>query len=91
MNCLAFLGDFNRPDRFGKYNVTIEQWPSGYFFPRFCSGPCNAIRKRTTWKLHEAAKDCDSKGFKLEDVLFTGIIRTKAGLPIPGLKTVKLN
>lgn len=83
------MGDRSRPDRWGKYNVTIEQWSSGHYFPHFCSGPCNGIRKDQTWKIFDAASITDTKGFKLEDVLFTGIIRVKAGIPTPYFQKVR--
>lgn len=41
------------------------------------------MTRKTALKILQAAEKTDPKGFKLEDVLFTGIIRTKAGLPAP--------
>jgi len=41
------------------------------------------MSRQTALKILEAAEKTDPKGFKLEDVLFTGIIRIKAGLPAP--------
>jgi len=83
LNCFGFLGDHSRPHRWGKYNVTLEQWESGHWFPQFCSGPCNGMKKSAALKIFNAARKTETKGFKLEDVLFTGIIRTKAKMPVP--------
>jgi len=87
-NCFGYLGNHSRPDRWGKYNVTFDQWSTSHYFPQFCSGPCNGINKEETWKIFEAASTTDTKGFKLEDVLFTGIIREKAGIPVPHFQKV---
>ncbi|CAG5082164.1 Oidioi.mRNA.OKI2018_I69.PAR.g10047.t1.cds [Oikopleura dioica] len=84
--CFGFLGEHARPNRWGKYNVTIEQWAGGHFFPKFCSGPCAGMTAKMSEKIYEAASTTDAKGFKLEDVLFTGIIRTKAGIPEPSFQ-----
>ncbi|CBY40941.1 unnamed protein product, partial [Oikopleura dioica] len=83
LSCLAFKGSHARPFRWGKYNVTTDQWASGHWLPEFCTGPCNLMSRQTALKILEAAEKTDPKGFKLEDVLFTGIIRIKAGLPAP--------
>jgi hypothetical protein len=83
LNCFGFLGDNQRPFRWGKYNSTFEQWDTGYWYPRFCSGPCNGMSRQTAEAIYETATKTDSKGFRLEDVLFTGIIREKAKLPLP--------
>jgi hypothetical protein len=83
LSCLAYKGSHARPFRWGKYNVTTDQWASGHWLPEFCTGPCNLISRQTAIKILEAAGKTDPKGFKLEDVLFTGIIRIKAGLPAP--------
>lgn len=84
--CFGFLGEHARPNRWGKYNVTIEQWAGGHFFPKFCSGkcaensridsnpgPCAGMSSEMAEKIFDAASTTDAKGFKLEDVLFTGI------------------
>jgi hypothetical protein len=85
--CFGFLGEHARPNRWGKYNVTIEQWAGGHFFPKFCSGksavcsstdinpgPCAGMSSEMAEKIFDAASTTDAKGFKLEDVLFTGIV-----------------
>ena len=41
------------------------------------------MSRKTAMKILQAAEKTDPKGFKLEDVLFTGIVRTKAGLAAP--------
>jgi len=69
--------------RWNKYNVTFEQWEAGHYFPQFCGGPCTGFTAGATSGILDAAKKTDAKGFKLEDVLFTGVMRTKADLPTP--------
>ena len=59
--------------RWNKYNVTFDQWEAGHYFPQFCGGPCTGFTTVATSKILDAAKKTDSKGFKLEDVLFTGL------------------
>ena len=83
MNCFGFLGQQQRPHRWSKYNVTMEQWETGHYYPPFCSGPCNGISRQAAMKIYRAAKTTNSCGFRLEDVLFMGIIRQKAELPVP--------
>ncbi|CAG5110839.1 Oidioi.mRNA.OKI2018_I69.chr2.g5195.t1.cds [Oikopleura dioica] len=88
LTCFGFLGENARPHRWGKYNVTFEQWASGHFFPSFCSGPCAGMTAEVGEKIYQEASTLDAKGFKLEDVLFTvtGVIRTKAGIAEPSLQ-----
>merc|ERR1712110_968109 len=60
-------------------------WPSlpMVYFPDFCSGPCTGLTKDSIIKIYEKSKTLKNFNFKLEDVLFTGILRQKAGLPAP--------
>ena len=73
VSCFAHRGEFSRPMRWNKYNVTFDQWEAGHYFPQFCGGPCTGFTTVATSKILDAAKKTDSKGFKLEDVLFTGL------------------
>ena len=88
MNCFGFLGQQQRPHRWAKYNVTMEQWETGHYYPQFCSGPCNGISREAALKIYEAAKTTNTCGFRLEDVLFMGIIREKAHLAVPHFEKV---
>ena len=72
VSCFAHRGEYSRPMRWNKYNVTFEQWEAGHYFPEFCGGPCTGFTSRGTSGILESAKKTDAKGFKLEDVLFTG-------------------
>ena len=45
--------------------------------------PCAALPISASKKLLDVAENADRNGFGLEDVLFTGILRQKAGLPSP--------
>ena len=49
------------------------------------------MKKSAALKIFNAARKTETKGFKLEDVLFTGIIRTKAKMPVPHFEKVKMN
>ena len=49
------------------------------------------MKKSAALKIFDAARKTETKGFKLEDVLFTGIIRTKAKMPVPHFEKVKMN
>ena len=88
MNCFGFLGEHSRPHRWGKYNVTFDQWETGHWFPKFCSGPCNGMSKQAALNIFHTATKTDAKGLRLEDVLFTGIIRTKANMSVPHYEKV---
>ena len=48
------------------------------------------MSKRAAMRILNTAKKTDAKGFRLEDVLFTGIIRTKADMPVPHYEKVNL-
>lgn len=88
MNCFGFLGQHQRPHRWAKYNVTMEQWETGHYYPQFCSGPCNGISREAALKIYESARTTNTCGFRLEDVLFMGIIREKAHLAVPHFEKV---
>ena len=62
---------------------------SGHYFPQFCSGPCNGLSRESAQKIFETAKQTETNGFRLEDVLFLGIIREKAKMEIPHFEKVK--
>ena len=77
--------------RWNKYNVTFEQWEAGHYFPEFCGGPCTGFTSRGTSGILESAKKTDAKGFKLEDVLFTGEIalREEIKMKVPNEMLIK--
>ena len=77
------MDGFARPKRFTKYNVTFEHWESGHYFPKFCSGPATGETIQTVVKIYEKAKETLNLDLKLEDVLFTGVLRETAGVPPP--------
>jgi len=77
------MDGFARPKRFTKYNVTFEHWESGHYFPIFCSGPATGETIQTVVKIYEKAKETLNLDLKLEDVLFTGVLRETAGVPPP--------
>ena len=74
---------FERPKRFTKYNVTFDHWETGHYFPKFCSGPATGETISTAVKIYEKAKETLNLDLKLEDVLFTGVLRQTAGVAPP--------
>ena len=44
--CFAHKGEFSRPLRWNKYNVTFEQWEAGHYYPEFCGGPCAGFTQK---------------------------------------------
>jgi hypothetical protein len=51
------------------------------WYPVYCAGPCTITSSVTAKALFETASRTNWRGFPIEDVLFTGIIRKKANLP----------
>ena len=80
---LVLDDEFQRPKRFTKYNLTFEQWPTGHYFPQFCSGPATGETIQTVIKIYERAVQTLDLGLRLEDVLFTGVLRQTAGILPP--------
>ena len=76
-----------------KFTAWLFRWSfkfiSGHYFPQFCSGPCNGLSRESAQKIFETAKQTETNGFRLEDVLFLGIIREKAKMEIPHFEKVR--
>ena len=58
--CFAHKGEFSRPLRWNKYNVTFEQWEAGHYYPEFCGGPCAGFTQKgrdsqTFWIQHNGS------------------------------------
>ena len=68
------------PLRWMKYNLTAAQYPMGYRYPKFCHGPCMTLSKTASTQIYRVAVDHDWNNIKLEDVLFSGLMRTIANV-----------
>ena len=74
----------------GKNAVLRDQWPVGFLYPTFCSGPAYALGTQACQKILSAA-ELNSKitdEFPLEDVLFTGLLREAAGINEDNVKII---
>jgi len=67
-------------DSESKYIVSEEQWPIDAYYPNYCGGPCTIIRGDAAVAIREESKITSDGTFGMEDVLFTGVFREKAGL-----------
>ena len=52
-------------------------------FPPYCGGPCSLLPTSYVKTTFPVAKKTNPVDFTNEDVLFTGIIRVKSGVPEP--------
>jgi len=70
-----------------KFTFQENLWdPQITNFPAYCAGPCTTMSGKSAEKIFNTAKVTNWRGFGIEDVLFTGIIRRKADLPPPPLR-----
>jgi len=83
--CGLYLWRNSWPYRRGKYALTLEQWPNGFYFPDYCAGACNVMTSSAVLKIYQAAMSTTDSAFPMDDVLFTGVLRQKAGIPSPTL------
>lgn len=67
----------------GKYYVWVDQWPSRYRVPKYCNGQCVGMSGVSARAIYKAAALTAPNDFRLEDMLFSGIIRKKAKLKEP--------
>ncbi|CAG5079035.1 Oidioi.mRNA.OKI2018_I69.PAR.g9153.t1.cds [Oikopleura dioica] len=65
---------------FGKYYTWIDLYPPMYFIPTYSNGQATALTASAARKIYEAAKETDYREFRIEDMLYTGILRVKAGI-----------
>lgn len=75
----------------GKNSVSRYQWPVGFLYPTFCSGPAYALGIQASQKILSAAK-LNSKmidEFPLEDILFTGLLREATRINEDNVKIVE--
>jgi len=75
-NC--FISDY----KINKYSVTKSAYHLD-IFPAYCGGPCTLLPSGYLQTGYDVAKNTNPEEFHHDDVLFTGIIRVKAGAPDP--------
>lgn len=80
VTCLTSNLQFHRAHRFGKYKLSTLNWPAGYYIPSFCTGPGVLVSRASVVQIKHEFDRTAIDNFPLEDVLFTGIMRQKAGL-----------
>lgn len=61
-------------------NKTLWNLP---YYPAYCAGPCTIMSAVTAGQIYMTALKTNWRGLPIEDVLFTGIIRKRANLPVP--------
>ena len=66
--------------RWGKYAMNASQYSFGYRYPKFCHGPCMTLSRNASVTIYHVAQNHNWNEFKLEDVLFSGIMRTMANM-----------
>ena len=65
-----------------QYHLKLQtNMKMGFLLPKFCQGSSMAISKSAATKIYKTAIDYDWK-LPLEDVLFSGVLRTIANVPI---------
>ena len=58
----------------------MDTFPHDYYIPRYSNGQCTAMTASAALKIYQVAKKTDRRDFRIEDMLFTGIFRHKAGI-----------
>ena len=65
---------------FGKYYTWIDLYPPMFFIPTYSNGQATALTAAAAKKIYKVAKETDYREFRIEDMLYTGILRVKAGI-----------
>ena len=63
-----------------KWFYWLDEIDPSYEIPQYCNGNCNAMTGKAALKIWEQAQKTDRKGFRIEDLYFTGYMRQKAEL-----------
>ena len=89
--CLDKMIKNGRAHRVGKNSLSRDQWPVGFLFPPFCSGPAYVLPRKARQKILDAAELNKNMidHFPLEDVLFTGLLREAARIEGKELKLIE--
>ncbi|CAG5094687.1 Oidioi.mRNA.OKI2018_I69.XSR.g13779.t1.cds [Oikopleura dioica] len=80
LQCMYGYFTEEAPLRWSKYGVGFREYPFGYYYPKFCHGPCMSLSKAAASKIYHQAMITNWNGIILEDVLFSGIIRELANV-----------
>ncbi|CBY32984.1 unnamed protein product [Oikopleura dioica] len=71
---------------FGKYYLSNDVWPDNYRYPTYCAGACTVLRSSAAQKIYNVARKIELNEFNIDDVLFTGVYRELANIPVPSVK-----
>ena len=63
-----------------KWWINREMWDPKYEMPSHCNGNCNSLTHTAMLRIYKTAKSTNWNGMRVEDRLFTGILRRKAGI-----------
>ena len=68
------------PNYLGKYYTWIDNYPPKYYIPMYSNGQCTGMTREAAHKIYTVARLTDYDAFRIEDMLYTGIMRVKARL-----------
>ena len=63
-----------------KWWINRDMWDPKYDMPSHCNGNCNSLTHEAMLRIYKTAKSTNWNGMRVEDRLFTGILRRKAGI-----------
>ena len=63
-----------------KWWINRQMWDPKYELPSHCNGNCNSLTHEAMLRIYKTAKSTNWNGMRVEDRLFTGILRKKAGI-----------
>ena len=63
-----------------KWWINRQMWDPKYDMPSHCNGNCNSLTHAAMLRIYKTAKNTNWNGMRVEDRLFTGILRRKAGI-----------
>ena len=70
------------PIAWEKEIVITEEYDKSYY-PPYCGGHCCLVSSSYLIKIKEISETTNPQGFPIEDVFFTGVLRTLAGMSTP--------
>lgn len=77
------------PNYMGKYFTWIDNYPPKYFIPMYSNGQCTGLTAAAAKRIYEVSRVTDYDAFRIEDMLYTGIMRVKANITaISGMHSV---
>ena len=63
-----------------KWWINRQMWDPKFDMPSHCNGNCNSLTHTAMLRIYKTAKSTNWNGMRVEDRLFTGILRKKAGI-----------